>query len=78
MDGRQAGVRMIQTEEVTGEEEQVEIRVREDGNAQSEREDNDAQTEVERSHSELVTQGAALDTVQDNDNVQPPLSPIIM
>ena len=75
VDGRQAGVRMIQTEEVTGEEEQVEIRVREDGNVQSEGEDSDAQTEVERRHSELVTQGAALDTVQDNDNVQPPLSP---
>ena len=41
---------------------------------QSEGEDS-AQTEVERRHSELVTQGAALDTVQDNDNVQSPLSP---
>ena len=75
VDGRQAGIRMIQTEEVTGEEEQVEIRVREDGNVQSEGEDSDAQTEVERRHSELVAQGAALDTVQDDDNVQHPLSP---
>ena len=57
--GRQAGVRMIQAEELTDEEEQVENRVREDGNVQSEGED----SEVERRHSELMTQGAALDTV---------------